>query len=745
MKILNNNTPLENSKTCFLGSFPPRECGIATFTKDLSSAMDRRFNPKLKSKIIALKENQNFYNYNDKVIAEIDSENIEDYINIAKEINNQENIKLVCIQHEFGLFGGEYGSYLISFLEIIKKPVIVTFHSVLPNPDKIKKKVVKAIALRCSAIIVMANIAIDILVNDYGIEKSKIQLIHHGIPNVKYEKNNFFKKKFKLSDRIVLTTFGLLGRGKGIEYMIKALPDLVKKYPNLIYLIIGETHPKVREMEGEEYRKELLELIKDLKLENNVKFYNRFLPLQEIIDYLNASDIYICTNLEKNQITSGTLAYALGCGRAVVSTSTLYSEEILSNGRGILVKEFKNPVLYTEAIEKILSNKELKTSLEKNAYSFSRQMIWSNVAYNYLKIFNKIIKLRDETIEKFPIVKLTHLNKMTDSFGMIQFAKNSEPDKDSGYTLDDNSRALITAVLHYKIFGSQKSLGLAKTYLDFIEHVQEENGNFKNICGNNQECSKFYSEDSFSRAIWSLGFTINKSIDLDLVEKAKRILNFSLSYIEKLKSPRAEAFALIGLCYCYRTYKKEEILFKIKKLAEILCERYGHESSENWQWFESYLTYSNAKLPKSLFLAYEAVGNKKYLEVAEKTFNFLSNLCIVEGKLSPIGQNGWYNRNGKRAFFDQQPVDVSSMVQTFLIANSITKNKDYYNKAVLSFNWFLGKNHLNQMIYDETTGGCFDGLGEYSLNLNQGAESTIAYLMARLFLEEFKKNNGEGI
>jgi len=731
---------IKNSKTCFLGSFPPRECGIATFTKDLTNAMDRRFNPKLKSQIIALKESQNFYNYKDKVIAEINSENIEDFINIAKKINNHKDIKLVCIQHEFGLFGGEEGSYLISFLELLNKPVVVTFHSVLPSPNEMKKKVVRAIASRCSAIIVMANTAIEILVNDYGIDKNKINLIHHGIPNVKYEKNDIFKKKFKLDNRIVLTTFGLLSRGKGIEYMIKALPSLIKKYPTILYLIIGETHPKIREQEGEGYRKELINLIKELKLENNVKFYNRFLPLQEIINYLNASDIYICTNLEKNQITSGTLAYALGCGRSIISTPSLYAKEILSNNRGILINEFKNPDLYSQAIDKILSNNELKNSFEKNSYSFSRQMIWSNVAYKYLKIFNQVINLREDTIEKFPTIKLTHLNNMTDNFGMIQFAIDSKPDEGSGYTIDDNSRALISAVLHFKLFGSKKSLELSKTYLNFIENAQEKDGNFKNIYGPNKECLDEYSEDSFSRTIWSLGFTINKSNNPELIEKAKNIFNFSLNYINNLKSPRSEAFALIGLCYYYRTYKNEDILNKIKKLADTLCKRFDNESSKNWHWFEPYLTYSNAKLPKSLFLAYEAVGNQKYLEIAKKTLNFLSNICIVDGNLSPIGQNGWYNRNGKRAFFDQQPVDVSSMVQTYLIANSITKNKDYYQKAILSFNWFLGKNHLNQMIYDETTGGCFDGLGKYSVNLNQGAESTIAYLMARLFLEEFNKN-----
>ena len=360
-----------NSKTCFLSNFPPKECGIATFTQDLASEMDKRFNPRLKSKVVALTERSGFYNYGNKVILEVTKEDIDSYIQTAKKINENDEIKLVSIQHEFGIFGGEMGNYIVPFLEAVNKPVVVTFHSVIPNPDEVRKKVVESICSRSAGIIVMANIAVDILNKDYGIPREKIHVVHHGIPNVLFSKPDAFKKKLNLSNKIVLSTFGLLSRGKGIEYMIKALPSLVKKYPNLVYLVIGETHPTIREEEGEEYRRWLKDLVNHYDLKNHVKFCNKYLTISEIIEHLLASDIYICTNLERNQITSGTLAYALGCGKAVVSTPSIYAEEILSNGRGLLA-EFKKPSSYANAINQILSNPKFREDMEMSAYTYGR-------------------------------------------------------------------------------------------------------------------------------------------------------------------------------------------------------------------------------------------------------------------------------------------------------------------------------------------------------------------------------------
>jgi glycosyltransferase involved in cell wall biosynthesis len=731
MKIDN----ISSIKTCFLSSFPPRGCGIATFTKDLSSAMDKRFNPKLKSKVIALNENEDSRRYENKVIVQFNKNDLESFIETAKKINESEDIKIISLQHEFGLYGGEYGSYIIPFLETLEKPVVVTFHSVLPDPDPMRKRVVNSIASRCSAIIVMTNVAVDILEREYEIPRDKIHVIHHGVPNVKFKDNFPLKEKLNLVDKSVLLTFGLLSRGKGIEYMIKALPKIVEKHPNSLYLIAGQTHPVVKAEEGEEYRDYLKDLIKDLDLKKHVRFDNRFLSLPELIEYLQAADTYICTNLEKNQITSGTLAYAMSCGRATVSTPSLYAKDVLSDNRGVLAK-FKNPDSYSKAIIDILSDKTYRSELEKNAYYYSRQMTWSNVALNYLKMFNKIVKLREEVTEKFPKVILDHMINLTDNFAMIQFSENTMPDKKTGYTLDDSSRALIATALHNNLYDAKESETLAKTYLNFIDYCQEKNGNFKNNHQNEEELTKPYSEDAFGRTMWALGFSVSESKNQEIRAKAKELFENSLKYFDNINSLRAQAFLLMGLCYYYKKYPLSEIIQKIREIADTFCERYDQHVTSDWKWFEPALTYSNAKLPEALFMAYQITKDKRYLGVAEETLNFLSDLMIIDGKLYPIGQNGWYNRNEKRAFFDQQPIDVSAIVQSFLLAYEITKNQDYYDKAVLSFNWFLGQNHLNQMMYDESSGGCYDGLGKHSLNLNQGAESTIAYLMARLFFEK---------
>jgi len=725
---------------CFMSSFPPRECGIATFTQDLSSAMNKKWNPRLKSRILALDEEASYYNYNNKVLMQMNSEDIESYINIAKKINHSKKIKIVSIQHEFGLFGGKYGDYIIPFLETIKKPVLVTFHSVLPNPDDVRKRIVRFICDKSAGTIVMAQKAVDILKNDYGVPEEKIHVVYHGIPTVPFQKNEHFKKKLKLDGKIVLSTFGLLGRGKGIEYVIRSLSNLVKKYPNLLYLVMGQTHPGVSKKEGESYRNELIAEVEKLGLQKNVKFYNKYMALQEIIDYLLASDAYICTNLEKAQIVSGTLSYAMGCGRAVISTPIVYAEEVLDNEKGIVIRETKDPQSYEEAIDKLLSNPDLKDRIEKNAYAFSRQMIWPNVARKYLKIFNKVENLREDTTEKYPYIKLNHLRNLTTENGVIQFSKHSTPDKSSGYTTDDNARALIVAVNHNSLFKSKNSKYLAKIYMNFLEKAQEEDGHFKNNFQNENETLDSHSEDALGRAIWSLGFTLNKTNNPELKEKAKELFDNSQNKINELESPRAKAFAINGLYHYYKEHPNTELLFKIRKLADDLVKLYETQSAEDWCWFEPYLTYSNAKMPEALYFAYELTGDNKYLEIAEKTLKFLSELLIINGKLSPVGQNGWCNRNGERAFYDQQPVDASAMVQIFLTAYSITKNKEHYDNAVLSFNWFLGKNHLGQMIYDEITGGCYDGVLEECVNLNQGAESTICYLISRLFIEESKRN-----
>lgn len=735
------NAP-KDPKICFMGNYPPKECGIATFTKDLVTSMNHAFNPKLRSRVIALNDPDSHYNYDNKVILEMNRDSIEHYKKMAETINNSPDHRLVCIQHEFGIFGGEYGDQLLYFLDHVKKPVAVTFHSVLPNPDEYRKKVVKRIAEKASAIIVMAQAAVEILNRDYGIERSKIYVIHHGTPNARFVPPETYKKKLNIdTKRTVILTFGLLSRGKGIEYMIKSLPPLVKKYPEILYIILGETHPNVRRQEGESYRNELTQLIKDLGLEENVKFHNKYVTLKNLVEYILACDIYAFTNLEEAQITSGTLAYATSCGRPVVATPVIYAKELLEQDRGIVIKEFRNPEAFTDSLDKLLADKNYRNNMSEAAYAFGRQMIWPNVARRHLSVFNRVVQLREETTKKFPALKIEYLKKLTDSFGCLQFAKSTTPDKNSGYTVDDNSRALMASTLHNKLTNSRVSHNLSKKYLNFLEISQEKDGNFNNIFMKKNEPLNKFSNDAFGRALWSLGFVLEKTKNKKIYAKAKVIFEKAYKRINKVDSLRAKAFIIMGLYHAYKAKPENRYLEKIKKISKELVEAYNENSTEEWQWFEDQLTYDNAKLPESLFLAYSITKNESYREVAEKTLHFLSDITFQEDELHPIGQNGWFKQQGRRSYFDQQPIDAAAMVHAYLAAYIATEDKHYHEKAVLAFNWFLGKNHLKQMLYDEGTGGCFDGLGKHSLNLNQGAESTIAYLVSRLLLEEIKRES----
>jgi glycosyltransferase involved in cell wall biosynthesis len=717
-----------------MATYPPRECGIATFTKDLITAMDKKFSPSIKSKILVMNNNNdiNYENIKD-VLFDIVDNDISTYKKAAKKVNKINSIRLINIQHEFGIFGGEYGNYLIKFLEIVKKPVVISFHTVIPNPKDKLKKIVRKLAKKSSYLVVMTNKGIDILRKDYDIKK-EIFLIPHGTPTVSFDDSIREKTAMGNDDKIVLSSFGLMNSGKGYEYVIQSLTEVVKKYPNILYLIIGETHPVVRKKEGEKYRNFLEEKVKECNLEKNVKFYNRYMTLEEIVKFLLATDIYISSNLDPNQIVSGTLAYAIACGRAIISTPFIYANDIIAPERGLLVK-FRDPNSYSKALIKILSNPALKEEMEKNNYSFSRSMIWPNVAISYYNTFKRVILDLENWRMPYPEIKFDHIKNLTDDFGIIQFANYAKPDKLSGYTLDDNARALLACTLYYKLFKDNAKLKLMKIYLNFIKYVYKNENKLYNFV----TCKKIvnleqWSEDAHGRAMMALGHLIaTTNIPIELRVEAELIFKNAIKVVDKIRSPRAIAFILIGL-YFYNVIKNSEVI-RFKKLADYLAQLYKACNSENWNWFENYITYSNSKLPEALFFCYKATKDDKYLIIAKESLDFLISISFKDGIFAPIGQNGWYHKNGHNASYDQQPVDVGSMVQTLNIAYDITKENRYMKLSIEVFNWFLGKNSLNQEVYNDLTGGCHDGIGEYSLNMNQGAESSISYLLARLSLQ----------
>jgi len=735
-----------------LSTFPPRQCGLATFTADLTNAIDQMFGPSVKSKIVAMNLSEvSHFPYPDKVILQISQPREEDYVNAANKLNQLKEVKLVNIQHEFGIFGGEYGSHLLLFLKKLQKPIVTTFHTVLPDPDERMRDIVAAIMKYSKGIIVMTHSSREILKKDYGLDPDRIQVIPHGIHHVPYRTSKYAKSALGFYGKLILSTFGFLNPSKGIEYVIEALPAVVEKFPNVRFLVAGVTHPAVLGQEGETYRNFLIKKVYELGLSNYVSFYNTYFVVNKLLQFLEATDVYLSTSLNPNQAVSGTLSYALGSGRPVISTAFAQAKQDITSEVGILI-DFKNPQAFTDAIIKLISNNELCLQMGKNAYFRTRHMTWENVALSYMKYFSQFAPELTLGQRKFPPIKLEHLAKLTDNFGIIQFTKLTEPDLSSGYTLDDNARALIAVALHYKKFGAHSALKLASIYLNFLYRMAKPDGYFDNYVNSNraidrQRNIKENSEDPSARALYALALvSITKQIPKRFRKQAHSLFEQSFQKNIAFSSPRAIAFYIKALHCLLSKWKDPKTLAVLRSCCEQLIILYEKSRSLDWEWFEPYLTYSNAILPEALILGYKITGERRYLEVSEKTFNFLIKHTFTpldskhltgfkDNMYIPIGQSGWFPKGGARQYFDQQPEDTAATVEVLNTMFQVTNVKYYKELANIAFNWFLGDNVLGQVVCDRATGGCHDGIGEKFINLNQGAESTISYLLARLSFE----------
>ncbi|MFC1987062.1 glycosyltransferase [Chloroflexota bacterium] len=741
----------------YISTFPPRECGIATFTQDLTRAMDGMLAPMVKSKIVAMNtKGVVSYRYPRKVILQINQDNQEEYIQAAQAINQMDGVQMVSIQHEFGIFGGEWGSYLIPLVKALRKPVVITCHTVLPDPDAGLLNTVRSLAESASAIIVMTNLSKRILTQEYGVAARKIKVIPHGIHSRPYTSSRHAKMTLGYSDRVVLSTFGLLSRGKGLEYVIDALPEVARKFPNFVYIIFGVTHPVVLSNEGESYRNFLIEKVHKLGLFDHVKLYNQYFPLSELLHFLEATDIYISPSLDPNQAVSGTLSYALGTECAVISTAFAQAREVVTNEVGILV-DFRNPQEYTDAILQLLEDENLRLQLGENAYFRTRYMIWPNVAVQYARVFSEKAKklARISEQKSLPRIKLDHLVRLTDNFGIVQFAKLTRRDISSGYTVDDNARALAVVALYYGKFGAsakhrlteaqkRKLLRLIATYLDFIAFVSQPDGSFHNYVKadktlNDPDNERENLENANARALYALALASTIGLLPRTVrQKASSLLQSSIAKGAFFESPRAIAIyirALFVLLDKKIEIKGIDLKAILRKQCDKLVHLYDETSSPDWQWFEGHLTYSNAVMSEALLLGYRITGDEKYRQIGKTTLDFLVEKSFIDDVYMPVGQNGWYYMNGKRSNFDQQPEEVSSMVHAVAACYLVTGDEHYYKLMHRVFYWFLGDNSLKQVVYDRTTGGCYDGVGRKVINLNQGAESTVSYLMARLAFE----------
>ncbi len=747
----------ETLKIIYLSSFPPRECGIATFTADLTGALDNLLENVIDSRIAAINDDAvSRYHYPREVIFQLDPQSEPDYIHLAEKINKMADARLVNIQHEFGLFGGKYGSHLFGFLDALKKPSIVTFHSVLPSPNPELHKAVRLMAEKTSGLVAMTHRSKEILIQDYGIDEKKVSVILHGIHPVPYSSSSKTKPVLGFSKKTILLTFGLLSRGKGIEYVLDALPEVVKLYPDLMYIILGVTHPNVLKEEGESYRNSLIQKVRDLKLSTHVSFYNEYVSLDDLLQFLRATDIYISTSLDPNQSVSGTLSYALGSGRPVVSTPFAQAREIITAQSGFLVN-FRDPASYMEALFNLLKDPVLREQFGKNAYFRTRTMTWDNVALEYSKLFSKhsgdIAEVSKH--KKIPRVKLKHLFDLTDDFGIIQFAQLSLPDISSGYTVDDNARALIACCSYLDQLGKaiktlspdkrkSEALKRIEIYLRFIEFVSDGAGLFYNYVKPDRTIDHEFNkkenlEDANGRTLWALAAAATTEALPDRIrQRAFFLFKRRLDHPGVVESPRATAFYVKGLCLLLKNPKEiypEDSQQRVIRYCDRLVSLYRGASSKEWEWFETYLTYSNAVVPEALLLGYQQTGNSDFLETGIKTLDFLIAQTFLKGIYMPIGQDGWHHKTGDRRYFDQQPEDASAMACALRTAYSITGKQTYRKRMHEAFNWFLGDNSLKQVVYDRASGGCYDGLGESQINLNQGAESTTSYLLARLALQ----------
>lgn len=725
----------------YVTTFPPRECGIATFSADLIDYSDELFFGKIESRVVAM---NNFkipkQDYSSKVIFEIQEDDKVEYVLTAEKLNAIPEVKIISIQHEFGIFGKNYGENIILFLEKLKKPKAVTFHTVLPNPDIGMKLVMEKIIYHTDLLIVMTELSKKLLVEVYGAKVDKVKVIPHGINPKLYVDTFLAKKTLNLKNKTILTTFGLLSSGKGVEYGITALPQIIEKFPNVVYLILGQTHPVVLKNEGEVYRNKLIALVHQLGVQKNVIFNNKYLSKDDLLLFLQATDIYLSLSQNPDQAVSGTLTYALGAGRAVISTSFMQAKEIVIKEVGRLIRFNDSKDVVSEVLN-LLENKEQLQSMGRSAYFFTRNMTWPNVALSYMSAFSSILPSISEKNKFMLPIKIDHVQKLSDDFGIFQFASLSDPDPKWGYTLDDNARALVALCWYNDLWPSPEAEILISIYFEFIKRSSVESGGFLNYFNSGKKPQNELNEnenleDANARALWALAVAATNTKIPSIKNKALALFQKQFKLHKNVSSPRAVAFYIKAFAENKLHHKNvDEVDNKIRFYADFLVDLFKDASNDKWQWFEKILAYSNAVLPEALLIAYTITENPIYFRVAKASLDFLIEHSFEEDVCVPVGQDGWFKKNGIKERYDQQPEEVSALVLALHKMILINDDPFYRKKMMLAFDWFLGNNLAKQVIYTHNTGGCYDGIGKKSLNLNQGAESTISYLLARLTME----------
>jgi glycosyltransferase involved in cell wall biosynthesis len=744
------------SRIAVIGNYLPRHCGIATFTTDLCEAIAAEYGT---ARLLALPVNdtEEGYDYPARVRWSLAQDDVASYQEAA-EFLNFHNIDMVCLQHEYGIFGGPAGSHILHLLRGLKMPVVTTLHTVLREPDADQLVVMEEIAELSDRLIVMSQLSSQFLQEIFKVPASKIDMVPHGVPDLPFLDPNFYKDRFGVEGKAVLLTFGLLSPNKGIENVIKAMPQILSKHENVVYLVAGATHPHILRREGDKYRAGLQALAREVGVESQVIFHDRFATPEEMAEFIGAADIYVTPYRHEAQVVSGTLAYALGAGKAIISTPYWHAIELLDEGRGALVP-FQDPGAIAQKTIELLSTPALRHAMRKRAYLFARDMVWKKSAQGYMASFSRVRSDRMATprvqfsarstgksLNQLPELKLSHVNALTDDTGMLQHAIFTIPNRAEGYTTDDNARALIFTVLLNQLGVESTSLSAviaaanpdwAFRYMAFLEHAFNPRlKRFRNFLGyDHQWLEEQGSEDSHGRALWALGTLLGRSGNPGLRGAAGRLFEFSVPAVVEFHSPRACAYALLGIQEYLHSYAGDRDAQRVQSaLGQRLLDMYESVHRPEWKWFEDVVAYGNARLPQALLLAGSACGNEPMISAGLDSLEWLmeTQRCPANGHFVPIGSEGFYRQGGEQARFDQQPVEAAGAVSACLQAYHVTGDDRWRVDAWSAFNWFLGDNDLQLPLYDSATGGCRDGLHPDRANQNQGAESTLSFLMALL-------------
>jgi glycosyltransferase involved in cell wall biosynthesis len=733
----------------YVGTFVPKTCGIATFANDLGTSIAQEMGGK-PYRVIAITDRAGGYNYPSEVTFEIRKNVIRDYARAAEYLNGS-SAQIVSLQHEFGIYGGDAGKYLSVLLSHLKKPVITTLHTILENPPSDYLEALEDVINYSQRLVTMSQKGARMLHEIYGVPQDKISIIHHGVPDVPFVDSNFYKEQFNVEGLTVLLTFGLISPNKGIETALEALPYVVEKYPNTVYIILGATHPEVKKIHGEQYRLSLERKAMDLKIADNVVFQNRFVDLQELTEYMSCCDVYLTPYLAKEQITSGTLAYAVGMGKAVVSTPYWYAEELLSDSRGILV-DFGDVKGMANALNDLIGDSLRRNRIRKAAYEYGRTMVWREVGRHYVEMFLQMLSERRDLdvisswkqkmlpLITLPEINLDHLISLSDDVGLLQHASFGIPDRDHGYSADDVGRGLAALMTCYSQQKDEQILPLIRTYVSFLNHSQTETGHFHNFMSYDRRfLDEQGSDETLGRVLWGLGTLVRWGPKEQVRALAQNMMAKAVPKILELDAPRAKADAIIGMYHLLQKFVGASQFKRLLiELADDLVSLYKENRSAGWEWFEDVLAYGNAKIPEALLRCYQITQNEEYLKVALESLDFITKEQMNGVYFDLVGNEGWYPKGGEKALFGQQPIDAGYLVEAYVAASEITNNFKYLELARLAFEWFLGRNRLNTALYDFADGSVADGIDSSGISANQGAESVVCYLLAVLGLSELK-------